>query len=238
MSSSLRLLIKYPTRSRPEQFLSVLTKMVNTAKHPELLTFLVSFDVDDESMNGSILQRASQIHNGITFVAGTSRNKVHAINRDMEMAGDWDIVVVASDDMIPQVEGWDEEIRNGFMELDSELPNFETGYLGHSIVYPNLDKALWFFDGHQHRICTLVVMGKDRYNKFNYIYHPDYISLWCDNEWTEVNQPVKNETILFKHEHPAWGGGLEMDALYQRNEGYFTVDEATYMRRKSLNFPI
>lgn len=230
MSSNLRLLIKYPSRSRPEQFLSVLTKMVNTAKHPELLTFLVSFDVDDESMNGAILQRASQIHNGITFVAGTSRNKVHAINRDMEMAGDWDIVLVASDDMIPQVEGWDEIIREGFKtaSIGSET----------TIEHNNLDHALWFFDGHQHRICTLVVMGKDRYNKFNYIYHPDYVSLWCDNEWTEVNQPVKNETILFKHEHPAWGGGLEMDALYQRNEGYFTVDEATYMRRKSLNFPI
>lgn len=227
---SLKLLIKYPTRSRPEQFLSVLTKMVNTSKHPELLTFLVSFDVDDESMNGAILQRASQIHNGITFVAGTSRNKVHAINRDMEMAGEWDIVLVASDDMIPQVEGWDEIIREGFKtaSIGSET----------AIEHNNLDQCLWFFDGHQHRICTLVVMGKDRYNKFNYIYHPDYVSLWCDNEWTEVNQPVKNETILFKHEHPAWGGGLEMDALYQRNEGYFKLDEATYMRRKSLNFPI
>lgn len=235
---SLKLLIKYPTRSRPEQFLKVLQAMVSTAKHPELLTFLVSFDVDDESMNGAILQRASQIHNGITFVAGTSRNKVHAINRDMEMAGEWDIVMVASDDMIPQVEGWDEIIREGFNE-DVQLMNTLTMTIQPEVFkMPNLDKSLWFFDGHQHRICTLVVMGKDRYNKFNYIYHPDYISLWCDNEWTEVNAPVKNETILFKHEHPAWGGGLEMDALYQRNEGYFTVDEATYMRRKSLNFPI
>jgi len=227
----MKLLIKYPTRSRPEQFLAVLTRMVQTASKPELLSFLVSYDVDDESMSGAIIQRASQIHNGITFVAGTSRNKVHAINRDMDMAGEWDVVLVASDDMIPQVNGWDDVIREGFA----------TGWYAQGdppeMTY-NLDQALWFFDGYQHRICTLVVMGRDRYNKFGYIYHPEYISLWCDNEWTEVNNPVKNETILFKHEHPAWGGGLAMDALYQRNEGYFKADEATYMRRKSLNFPI
>jgi len=216
----MKILIKYPTRSRPEQFLTVLTKMVTMAKEPDNIKFLVSFDVDDETMNGSIIQRASKIHNDITFVAGTSRNKVHAINRDMEIAGEWDIVMIASDDMIPCIEHWDDVIRSNF---DSS------------------DQALWFFDGHQHRICTLSIMGKDYYNRFNYLYHPEYTSLWCDNEYTDVAMQLGKmkhfpDTILFKHEHPAWGGGLQMDELYRRNEGYFKKDEAVYMKRKSINF--
>lgn len=216
----MKILIKYPTRSRPEQFLTVLTKMVTMAKEPYNIKFLVSFDVDDETMNWSIIQRASKIHNDITFVAGTSRNKVHAINRDMEIAGEWDIVMIASDDMIPCIEHWDDVIRSNF---DSS------------------DQALWFFDGHQHRICTLSIMGKDYYNRFNYLYHPEYTSLWCDNEYTDVALQLGKmkhfpDTILFKHEHPAWGGGLQMDELYRRNEGYFKKDEAVYMKRKSINF--
>lgn len=190
------------------------------AKEPYNIKFLVSFDVDDETMNWSIIQRASKIHNDITFVAGTSRNKVHAINRDMEIAGEWDIVMIASDDMIPCIEHWDDVIRSNF---DSS------------------DQALWFFDGHQHRICTLSIMGKDYYNRFNYLYHPEYTSLWCDNEYTDVALQLGKmkhfpDTILFKHEHPAWGGGLQMDELYRRNEGYFKKDEAVYMKRKSINF--
>lgn len=190
------------------------------AKEPDNIKFLVSFDVDDETMNGSIIQRASKIHNDITFVAGTSRNKVHAINRDMEIAGEWDIVMIASDDMIPCIEHWDDVIRSNF---------------------DNSDQALWFFDGHQHRICTLSVMGRDYYNRFNYLYHPEYTSLWCDNEYTDVALQLGKmkhfpDTILFKHEHPAWGGGLQMDELYRRNEGYFKKDEAVYMKRKSINF--
>lgn len=216
----MKLLIKYPTRSRPEQFLTVLTKMVTMAKEPNNIKFLVSFDVDDETMNGGIIQSASKIHNDITFVAGTSRNKVHAINRDMDIAGDWDIVMIASDDMIPCIEHWDDVIRSNF---------------------DNLDQSLWFFDGHQHRICTLSIMGRDYYNRFNYLYHPEYTSLWCDNEYTDVAMQLGKmkhfpDTILFKHEHPAWGGGLQMDELYRRNEGFFKKDEAVFMKRKSINF--
>lgn len=190
------------------------------AKEPDNIKFLVSFDVDDETMNGAIIQRASKIHNDITFVAGTSRSKVHAINRDMEIAGEWDIVMIASDDMLPCIEHWDDVIRRNF---------------------DNSDQALWFFDGHQHRICTLSVMGRDYYNRFNYLYHPEYTSLWCDNEYTDVALQLGKmkhfpDTILFKHEHPAWGGGLQMDELYRRNEGYFKKDEAVYMKRKSINF--
>jgi len=231
----MKILIKYPTRSRPEQFLTVVEKMVTMAKEPENIKFLVSFDTDDETMTGAIIQRAAKLHNDITFVAGTSRSKVHAINRDMDISGEWDIVMIASDDMIPRVEHWDDVIRTNFRSyaIGSEGIVLFNEY--------NLDQALWFFDGYQHRICTLSIMGKDYYNRFNYLYHPDYTSLWCDNEYTDVAVQLGKikhfpDTILFEHIHPAWGKGLQMDELYRRNEGYFKKDEAVYFKRKSINF--
>lgn len=221
------------------------------AKEPDNIKFLVSFDTDDETMNGAIIQRASKIHDDITFVAGTSKNKVHAINRDMDIAGEWDIVMIASDDMLPCIEHWDDVIRSNFVGIEytiSTSPFEKEGFRkeGNTFIKENgiginLDQALWFFDGHQHRICTLSIMGRDYYNRFKYLYYPEYTSLWCDNEYTDVALQLGKmkhfpDTILFKHEHPAWGGGLQMDELYRRNEGYFKKDEAVYMKRKSINF--
>lgn len=231
----MKILVKYPTRQRPRQFIEVLTKMVTMAKEPENLKFLVSFDTDDATMTGAIIQEASKIHSDITFVAGTSKSKVHAINRDMELSGEWDIVLLASDDMIPQINHWDDIVRLCFREV----AHTDNGDILFSTY--NLDQMLWYFDGHQHRICTLTIYGRDYYNRFKYLYHPEYISLWCDNEQTDVGVMLGKckhfpDTILFKHEHPAWGKGLAMDALYERNEAYFKTDEATYNRRKENNF--
>lgn len=221
--------------------------MVSLSDKPEDVSYLISVDTNDASMK-DIEMQAYHIAENCLVVYGNSTTKMEAINADIEHAHkDWDIVLLASDDMIPQVQGWDEVIRKGFYENEHTLTT--EGWNGEgfkvegsttlsSRPVPNLDQALWFFDGHQHRICTLVVMGRKRYERFGYLYHPSYISLWCDNEWTEVNQPKKFEQILFKHEHPAWGGQVPMDALYQRNEAYFERDRMNFEKRKREGFPI
>lgn len=230
LDMSLKILVKFSTRGRPDQFIKVLRSMVEMSDKPKDIFYLVSLDIDDDlTSNNEIYFKAHDITRNIEWCVNDSKTKIDAINRDMQRAPDWDIVLLASDDMVPQVQGWDEVIRKEFLMplvMRDDSP-----------IY-NLDQALWFFDGHQHRICTLVIMGRERYEKFGYLYHPSYISLWCDNEWTEVNQPKKIDTILFKHEHPAWGGQVPMDALYQRNEAYFERDRMNYERRKQLNFPI
>ena len=252
----LKILVKFPTRNRPAQFLKVLRMMVEMSAKPEDIAYLVSTDSDDTSMNKDVELQAVQVTKNIVFKQfeitddnRKSRTKVNAINLDMELVEGWDIVLLASDDMVPQVQGWDEAIRKAFGEesvntvstdkvWESEEPGFSATGKTTVTTEHNLDQALWFFDGHQHRICTLIVMGRKRYEYYNYLYHPSYISLWCDNEWTEVNQPKKFDTILFKHEHPAWGGAVPNDALYQRNEAYFERDRMNYEKRKQLNFPI
>ena len=231
--NNLRILVKFPSRGRPEQFLKVLRMMVEMSSDKENIFYLITVDANDITMPPTIDREIDLITSNYGMVRGESKSKVDAINRDQYL-GEWDIVLLASDDMIPQVQGWDEVIRKGF----------ETGGLDWpSLMTPpkkeyNLDQALWFFDGHQHRICTLVVMGRKRYERFGYLYHPSYISLWCDNEWTEVNKPKKFDLILFKHEHPAWGGKVPMDALYQRNEAYFERDRMNYEKRYREGFPV
>lgn len=239
----MKLLVKFPTRSRPAKFLDVLSKMILSAQDPSNIDVLVSYDLDDPTMTDRIFKEAEQITSNIMFVGGYSKTKIEAINRDMEEYSklkNWDIVLLASDDMMPQVQYWDAIVREKFY-AETSISDIITGEAT-PVKYIDLDKALWFFDGHQHRICTLTIMGRQRYERFGYLYHPSYISLWCDNEWTEVNQIEgkleKFDQVLFFHEHPAWDRTKQMDQLYERNEAFFKRDELNYLQRKQRNFDL
>ncbi|MFK5283673.1 hypothetical protein ACI3PL_29270, partial [Lacticaseibacillus paracasei] len=55
--------------------------------------------------------------------------------------------------------------------------------------FRDFDGVLHLPDGKiKHELCTYSIMGRAYFERFGYIYHPDYTSLWCDNEFTEVAQ--------------------------------------------------
>lgn len=220
----LRILVKFPTRSRPKQFLKVLNLLNEKATDRNNINYLITLDSDDPSMmDSSITDQALNINN-VTLKAGKSDSKIHACNRDMELNTGWDIVILMSDDMIPQVDGWDDIIRQAMVDR-----------------FPDTDGAIWFNDGYQDRICTLCILGKKYYDRFGYIYHPDYHSLFCDNEYTEVARGLDKmqyyEDVLFSHEHFSNNPTVKRDRLYDRNEALFFLDNATYDRRKAQGFP-
>jgi hypothetical protein len=221
----MKILIKFPTRNRPDKFFQVLSLYVQKAKDLKNIAFLISCDQDDATMNNP--QVISKLENAkkkikLAYFFGNSKTKVQAINADMEKINNWDIVLLASDDMIPIVDGYDQIIR------EEMIGN-----------HRNLDGVLWYNDGGQDNINTLCIIGKRYYDRFNYIYHPDYVSLWCDNEFTEVSKflgKVKkiNKTII-EHAHPVYQK-TNMDALYAKNESYFNHDKITYEKRVLENF--
>jgi hypothetical protein len=89
------------------------------------------------------------------IVVGRSCGKIGAINRDMDLAPPFDILLLASDDMIPIVKGYDRIIRDN-MPLDT-------------------DRVLHFNDGHRtDSLNTLCILGKKYYDRFGYIYYPEY----------------------------------------------------------------
>lgn len=217
----MNILVKFPTRNRPHKFLQVYNKLLETSND---IQTLVSYDSDDPTMTPEIVQQAIRMSESIVLISGESKSKIDACNRDVNKIPAWDIVVLMSDDMIPQVEGWDDIMREDMKE------NF-----------PDTDGALWYHDGYQDSICTMVVMGKKYYDRFGYLYHPDYTSLWSDNEQTEValslNKMFTSTTCLFRHEHPMNTQTVAMDALYKRNEPYYHIDKKVYDDRKAKGFP-
>ena len=222
-----KILIKFPTRGRPNKFFNVLKEYYNMAKDKKNLAFLISCDEDDITMNNrKVKTKLTKFKTkaNLIYFFGKSKTKVQAINADMDKCTGWDIVLVASDDMIPIVSGYDNIIRKDM-----------------SKNFPNLNGVLWYNDGARSDISTLSIMGKTYFDKFNYLYHPDYISLWCDNEFTDVflqlDSYYKSNKVIIEHQHPAHMK-CDFDELYIKNEAYFYHDKRTYEKRKLLNFDI
>ena len=221
----MRLLIKFPTRNRKSKFFTVLEQYQTLCEDIENTFFLITLDNDDEEMNSPEVVNIFSTFKNIKYVYGDSTSKIHAINRDLETENEWDIVLLASDDMTPKVKGYDNIIRNKMKEH-----------------YPDTDGILWFNDGHQGTtLNTLSILGKKYYERFNYIYYPEYKSMWSDNEFMLVGNLLRKQKyfpmVIIKHEHPDWGFGSR-DSLYISNVKNDSHDRQVYLTRSKKNFDI
>jgi hypothetical protein len=219
----MKLLIKFPTRNRKNKFFKVLKQYQNLCEDIENTQFLITLDNDDDDMNSSEVNDIFNTFKNVKVVYGNSDSKIHAINRDIELANEWDIVLLASDDMVPKVKGYDNIIRNKMKEF-----------------YPDTDVILWFNDGHQgNKLNTLCILGKKYYDRFGYIYHPEYKSLWSDNEFMMVGNLLGKQTyfdeLIIKHEHPDCGYGVR-DSIHQLNFKNENHDKLLFTTRKENNF--
>lgn len=219
----MRILIKYPTRQRPLLFRQTVKHWIKMLANVAETSLLITCDNDDRTMGDPDMRSfISALPIDVAVIFGTSRSKVEAINRDMaDYTRPWDVLLLASDDMTPVVPGYDERIRAAFQG-------------------GGLDNLLWISDGRQNRICTIACMGRPYYERYGYIYHPEYKSLWCDNEQTE--QAIRagallREECLIRNDSPDWGGFVPRDALYQRNNALYRTDKRTYLARKKAGFP-
>jgi len=227
----MRILLKCPTRSRPQKVTETLKKYVNLATRKDLIGVAVSCDDNDTSMTRSSIQ--NELRGILSPFAwqriffSPNRNKIEACNANMsEIDYEWDIVVLVSDDMIPQIAGWDEVIRNHM-----------TAY------FPDTHGILWFNDGCQgEKLNTLCIFGRKMYDSFGHIYQPMYKSLFCD---TELTDRCRGDLAPFcryvpyciiRHEHPGTGYAQNMDTLYAKNQTYWNDDMYTYIARKKYEY--
>ena len=94
----MRILCKYPTRSRPELFKQTLERWQSFQSGKHSVRWVVSADVDDRTMNTEEMKTYC-LARRVDIYFGNSSTKIEAINADMEKAGDWDILVLVSDDI-------------------------------------------------------------------------------------------------------------------------------------------
>ncbi len=208
-------LIKFPSRGRHQVFQKTFARWDVPGVH-----FLVTLDKDDPSLPHywSFLDGRPNV----TIRVGYSRTKVQAIN-DGVAETDWEFLILAADDFLPQRADYATFLRDSLYR-----------------AFPDGDGVVWPNDGRVGRaLNTTAVMGRKYFNRTGRIYDTEYVSVFCDDELTEVSKRlglyVWLDEVVLKHE---WTDATGRDALHLRNESFYDRDSATFKRRRAAGFPV
>ncbi len=229
----MKLLVQFPTFARADKFLKVFDKYVVDCSAANEIFFNINCDVKDTSMTATyvreqidrILSKKLNVSGIINYDSDT--DKISAINNHIQDK-DFDIVICASDDMLPQVTHWDKYISASMVEH-----------------FPDLDGCVHFDDGNTNgSLITFSILGRELYNHFGYIYHPDYKSLYCDNEFTQEVRRLGKEKyidkVIITHEHYSVEGTEnhgDVDLAARKTLYYSGRDQMVFNERLKLGFP-
>jgi hypothetical protein len=214
----MNILIKFPSRGRPDKFKDTLSKYIEQQSKKHTLNFICSFDIDDETMNSENIKEYLNNQLNVKYYYGQSSNKIEAINRDMNMANDYDILILAADDLFPIVDGYDDIIVQDMIKY-----------------YPDNDGTLHYMNPNwEERLDIGCIMTKKYYSRFNFIYNPLYQTIYCDNEYMEIAKILNKHKYIpkqiFAHHY------ITNDNTAIRNNMFNAEDEALYNQRKNNNY--
>jgi hypothetical protein len=226
----MHLLVKFPTRQRQKRFFEVFASYIQLASNRHHIEWVISMDEDDLEMNNpevkETFDKLIAMGQDIKYFYGPNKTKIEAMNADMDKAStDWEVLYLAQDDMLPIVQDWDERMLNLVFG-----------------GFPDLDGCIWPPDGYgnSQTTSTVVLMGRQWYERFQYIYYPEYKSVYCDNEYTDValsyDKIRKVPDRLVEHK---WVGVNGRDELCDRNESTanYEHDRQLFVQRTLAGFP-
>ncbi len=222
-----KILFKYPSRGRKNDFFDGLDSIVNNMQDRGNYMISCTLDEDDPVMHDlevmHTLEEYKQICN-LEIAWRKSESKIHAVNRDVP-ENDWDVIIVMSDDMRIRFYGFDTILRTF---LNQSVADDGVGL----IHVPDQDA--------KHLLATMYIATRGFYNLFGYIYHPSYKSLWCDNEIMDIARMFGwyyycDCPGLIEHLNPAYAhNNKPKDAMFIEQQSYWNVDEANYHERKKM----
>lgn len=221
----MKILFKLTSRSRPENCLRALNSILGNVRDPNYM-IVISLDKDDPKLP-EYERLFSQVDITTFIESGTSRNKVDAINRDVDKFKVWDILVNVSDDQVFTTIDFDGMIRRYAKQFA------DTDFFLH---FPDSNHKPW------DALCTMSIIGRDYYERDGYVYHPSYESVYCDNEAQEVaknrNRYLFCPEYIFEHLHCAYGKA-PIDSQYKKTESpaVHRKDKMNFERRKRVGFP-
>lgn len=222
---SYKILIKFPSRGRKERFFKALDACINNIQDKGNYQVSCTLDLDDPIMNNDEVKEKIASYQNVSVCWGKSDSKIHAINRDLPE--DFDILVVLSDDIFFNIFGWDTLVR---MEMENNFPDGD-GYL-HFREKDTTDI-----------LNVMTVIDKKYYDRFGYIYHPSYKSLWCDNEQMAVSKILKRYAYvpfeIMLHRCPAYGyTDCPRDEMFNTQQNFWQLDEMNFNERRLKNFDL
>lgn len=197
----------HPSRSRASKAKETAKRWIEQAGEGVFIQHIFSLDVDDPQLDDYYLGTESVI------LINKNRSAVDAINNAAKIAMG-DIFIVVSDDF--------DCPKNWALTLLDSVK----------------DKTDWIAktpDGIQKWIITLPIMDRAYYNRFGYIYFPDYLHMFCDTELTCVADLLGRKidiNIPFIHNNYS----RVKDDVSIRSDATWNQGEKLFLERAKRNF--
>lgn len=200
----MKISLLHPSRQRPERSYAVISKWIAFSGIPnEDIELIVSLDTDDP-----LLDHYRSLYN--KTIINPNNSAVQAINNAAKYATG-DIMIVVSDDTNCP-EDWGKQILGA--------------------VEGKKDFILKVYDGIQKWIITMPVMDRAYYDRFGYIYHPNFKHMFCDTWLTHqaeiLGKVITRNDILFEHMHPCVKKSVA-DEINKRADATFREGQRIYL---------
>jgi hypothetical protein len=211
----MKISIIHPSKGRPEIAYRTIQKWLAYADMD--VEYILSVDTEDVYWyfaGGEYFimnKKIKMIHN-------KNKSAIEAINKAAEIVTG-DLFIVVSDDFTCS--------RNWCSKLLR-------------LVGDRTDFIVKTRDGIQKTLITLPIMDRKYYNRFGYIYHPEFLHMHCDEEMTIVAHMlgrVIDIDMTFEHMHYSVGKSRK-DAINERNDSTWAHGQATLDRHALNNFGI
>jgi len=213
----MKISIIHPSRSRADQAYNTYRNWMEKACNWLDIEYILSID-SDYIQNETYYRAFYSFKNSIKVVCMNNKNAIQAINNAAKVATG-DLFVVISDDF-DCPEHWDTLLLK---EIEGKS-----------------DFLLKTDDGLQRTLVTLPIMDREYYNRFGYIYHPDYQHMHADEEMTIVaimlGRYIKCD-LKFEHLHYSTGK-TPKDAINSKNDATWSHGQRTLDRRAMNDFGI
>lgn len=213
--------IIHPSRGRPEKSVKTIKKWIDNIDNTPY-EILISVDNDEVEKYLMHYSREWLLDpfgvNPKTLINNNNKSAVDAINNAAKEAKG-NILIVVSDDT-DCMKDWDLFIMNN--------------------VHNKKDWILKTQDGTQPWIITMPIMDRTYYNRFGYIYYPEYKHMFCDTELTCVADITGRKIVsnlLFKHNHYSVTKE-KPDEISRRADATWDYGEKLFLERYKRNFDL
>jgi len=205
--------IIHPSRSRGNQAFQTYQKWINKSKNPNNIEYILSLDDNDPMLElYNFLFKSIPI----TIITNNNRSAIDAINKAAQISTKEILIQIAEDFDCPQ--DWDEILLNNLKDKED------------FIVKTN--------DGTQDWIITLPIMDRKYFNRFGYIYYPEYLHMFSDTELSHVADFLERKIYLdiyFPHNHYTTGKNIR-DEVSIKADSTWNQGETLYLGRLKNNF--
>lgn len=211
----MKISIIHPSRGRADIAFKAFATWVTKADNFEAIQYILSIDEDNcRPYYETFFHYDSEIE----ICLRPNKTAIEAINNAAKIATG-DLIIAISDDF-DCPEHWDTLLLEALAGKEDFLVKTQ--------------------DGLQKTLITLPLMDRKYYERFGYIYHPDYSHMHCDEEMTIVGHMlgrVITLDLMFEHKHYSTGK-FKKDAISERNDATWAHGQRTLDRHALNNFGI